>query len=209
MSSVGNITTSSHGSNYIEGFRTIELYGDSSAGYGGYIDFHYNNSSSDYTSRIIENESGILSLLSPNVCGLMVGGYSGDYVQIGQVRLIYDYSNNAIKVEKSDGTAANLYATGGVSALGMSAGVSSIDAMTFGNLKVNNTLTFGNNYASIYMDDFLYIDSNSNISVNGVEFENSNAHISKLYLDSSRYIYVSSGKLYYYNGSIAKEIALV
>ena len=49
---------------------------------------------------------------------LTVGSASGSYVQIGAIQLQYDSSNNAIKVVKSDGTAANLYATGGVSALG-------------------------------------------------------------------------------------------
>ena len=34
----------------------------SSAGHGGYIDFHYNGSSEDFTSRIIENSSGKLTL---------------------------------------------------------------------------------------------------------------------------------------------------
>ncbi len=43
---------------------------------------------------------------------------NGRYVQIGAIRLVYDSSNNAIKVIKSDGTNANLYATGGISALG-------------------------------------------------------------------------------------------
>ena len=41
----------------------IELEGmTSSAGNGGYIDFHYNNDSSDYTSRIIESASGMLRI---------------------------------------------------------------------------------------------------------------------------------------------------
>ena len=31
-------------------------------GHGGYIDFHYNGSSSDYTSRIIESSSGVVTL---------------------------------------------------------------------------------------------------------------------------------------------------
>ncbi len=44
--------------------------GSASAGHGGYIDFHFNNSSADYTSRIIETASGTL-----NVTGkLSVGG---------------------------------------------------------------------------------------------------------------------------------------
>lgn len=41
-----------------------------SAGHGGYIDFHYNGSSADYTSRIIEDSSGSLNV--PNT--LKVGG---------------------------------------------------------------------------------------------------------------------------------------
>ena len=228
------------------------------AGHGGYIDFHFNGSSSDYTSRIIESASGTLSInygmfVRGNTTyignslaamdqsyrlhvdgasyisntayfggqvmqdggyflmhcmdggsaayGLMIEGlaqtgneirstfgfhpagrnisYSdgsydmavlsirynlsthdryviindymnvGDhvtitsnngYIQIGDGRLVWDATNNALKVIKSDGTAANLYTTGGVSALGMSAGVSSIDAMTFGYLKVNSRL---------------------------------------------------------------------
>ena len=42
----------------------------------------------------------------------------GTFVQIGNLRLVYDSANNAIKVVKSDGNAANFYATGGLSALG-------------------------------------------------------------------------------------------
>jgi hypothetical protein len=46
------------------------------------------------------------------------GNIKADKVQIGYIELQYDSTNNAIKVVKSDGTAANFYATGGVSALG-------------------------------------------------------------------------------------------
>lgn len=44
--------------------------------------------------------------------------WEGDTLQIGSIQLVYDSTKNAIKVIKSDGTAANFYATGGVSALG-------------------------------------------------------------------------------------------
>lgn len=40
----------------------IELFPGASAGNGGYIDFHYNNSSADYTSRLIESPSGAVKL---------------------------------------------------------------------------------------------------------------------------------------------------
>ena len=41
---------------------SIELFPGASAGNGGYIDFHYNNSSADYTSRLIESPSGKVKL---------------------------------------------------------------------------------------------------------------------------------------------------
>lgn len=40
----------------------IELFPGASAGNGGYIDFHYNNSSAGYTSRLIESPSGKVKL---------------------------------------------------------------------------------------------------------------------------------------------------
>lgn len=40
----------------------IEIFPGSSAGHGGYIDFHYNNSTSDYTSRIMERSSGVFQI---------------------------------------------------------------------------------------------------------------------------------------------------
>lgn len=44
---------------------------------------------------------------------------TGTYLQIGDIRLVYESTSNSIKVVKADGSAANLYATGGVSALGL------------------------------------------------------------------------------------------
>lgn len=57
---------------------------------------------------------------------ITIANTDGVYVQIGDVRLVYDKANTAIKVVKSDGTtAANFYATGGISAYGASDGTSS------------------------------------------------------------------------------------
>ena len=44
------------------GASSIELNTTSSTGHGGFIDFHYNGSTADYTSRIIENASGRLAI---------------------------------------------------------------------------------------------------------------------------------------------------
>jgi len=41
----------------------IEFNPPSAAGHGGYIDFHFNGSTADYTSRIIESSSGTLSIV--------------------------------------------------------------------------------------------------------------------------------------------------
>lgn len=42
---------------------SVEL-GRSASGHGGYLDFHFNGSTSDYTSRIIESSKGVLNLNS-------------------------------------------------------------------------------------------------------------------------------------------------
>ena len=53
---------------------SIEMFPGSSAGHGGYIDFHYNSSSSDYTSRIIESASGQISINSVKISGSTITG---------------------------------------------------------------------------------------------------------------------------------------
>lgn len=45
---------------------SLELNPGTSAGHGGYIDFHYAGSSADYTSRIIESASGKINIQAAN-----------------------------------------------------------------------------------------------------------------------------------------------
>ena len=136
-------------------------------------------------------------------------------LRIGDGVLTWDAANNAFKVEKYDGTAANFYATGGVSALGVSTGGSVTNLTVSNNITVGNDLTlggelmFGTNDASIYMDDYFYIESGSTVSINGVECYSGNVWLNRLYLDTTRYLYVSGGTLYYYNGSESKQIAFI
>lgn len=212
LSYVGDINSNALGS--INNFNKLELSAAANAGNGGALYFHYNAVQGHASAWIINEGEGQLSVYGHGGAGLKIGNANGDYLQIGAVRLMYDYSNNALKVIKSDGTAANLYTTGGVSALGMSAGVSSIDAMTFGYLKVNDKLVFGNNQALMYKDDYLYIECSDTISVNTVEFDysgnvytNGSVRAARFYLDSNRYLYVSGGTLCYYNGSTSKQVA--
>ena len=63
---------------------SIEFTGPSStAGHGGYIDFHYNGSTDDYTSRIIEDASGKISITAS----------SGVYVNDSKVATATDLSS--------------------------------------------------------------------------------------------------------------------
>ena len=58
----GDLSAGSSGGT-ISQFHSIELNSAGSlSGYGGFIDFHFNGSSADYTSRIIEDVSGKLNI---------------------------------------------------------------------------------------------------------------------------------------------------
>ena len=188
----GSISAGSSGGS-INQFHAIELNSAGSlSNLGGYIDFHFNGSSADYTSRIIEQSSGVLTVVaSGDATGLRVGtGSYADYVQVGNVRLTYDSANNALKVERQDGTAANLYATGALSALGMSTGTGSIEEMTFGNITVNSRVSVGG---------FI---SGPSWEIPSTGF----ARFARVYLDSVRYLFIEGTHLYYYNGNQSIQI---
>ena len=148
-----------------------------------------------------------------NSSGLRIGGSSG-------VVLSWDSTNNALKVQKADGTAANLYATGGVSALGLSGG----SGGSIGNLRVTGTLNIGSSFASLYCssNNYLYVDApriyfNSTLYMgsNNIRTESGNIYTEEgniyldggyIYLDSSHYIYLDGSTLKFYDGSTAKTI---
>lgn len=75
---------------------SIELFPGASAGHGGYVDFHYNNDSADYTSRLLEIPKGVLKyndralLSTANVAAI----YN---VHAKFTNGIFEYSNSAIK----------------------------------------------------------------------------------------------------------------
>lgn len=138
-------------------------------------------------------------------------------LRIGDGVITWDASNNGFKLQKSDGTAAGLYATGFLSALGLSQGSGTVDTMTFGNITVNSTLTVAG--SSVYQDanEYLVLDGKEGIKLaNDIDTDgysvythggNVNVAGGKIYLDATRYLYVSGGTLYYYNGSTVKTIA--
>lgn len=140
------------------------------------------------------------------------------YLQIGGGRIYWDNKSKSLYVVQSDGsTAANFYATGGVSALGISTGgTPSVSELTVGTLKgvryLQNesgavSITSGNSYiyigagsgSNVYVADSsnTYFDTNGHLHLTG----------KRLYLDSTRYVYVSNSHLYFYNGSSSIQIA--
>lgn len=78
----------------------IELVPNSTAGYGGYFDFHYNGSEEDYTTRIIESKAGSLQILSTILKIGSLGFNSGNGL------IESDDNCIALKAINEDGTAA-------------------------------------------------------------------------------------------------------
>ena len=128
----GNIVSDSSGG-AIEGFQSWELNTHDTAGtnIGGFLDFHYNGTAQDYSVRLIEKDySGVLQILAKDTgtgnaqrAGLIVGaGTYTSFVQIGDGRIVWNDSDHALRIVDKDGNACNLYATGGISALGYQSG---------------------------------------------------------------------------------------
>ena len=235
LTNVGNITSNTNGSIY--SFSAIEFGTASNSGNGGALYFHFPGVVGHASSYIIEQSEGVLSLLGAPPTGgnfgVVVGNANGTYLQIGDIRLVYDSTNNALKIVTSNNEAANLYATGSVSALGMSAGTSSVDAMTFNYVTINNELRLKNGPYT----GSVFVNSNHNLCLSssgvigtlgnklyteggGIDTEDGdinagggtiittgNVQATRFYLDGTRYLYVSGGTLYYYNGTTSKQVA--
>ena len=229
----GSIAAGSNGG-VIEQFHCIELNNAGSlSGYGGYIDFHYNGSAADYTTRLIESEAGVMLIQAKNsaspygdkVVGLKIGSnVTGEsYVQIGNVQLVYDATNNALKVQKGDGTAANFYATGGVSALGFGSG----SGGSVENLNITDTLSFSSNgnASEIFQDGDgqLWIYGSENITMgNDVRLDGYSLYTdggdvdcgsgymkaARFYVGTNRYIYLDGTTLKYNDNGTVKTILL-
>lgn len=222
LSYVGDINSNALGS--INNFNKIELNAAANAGNGGAIYFHYNGMSGRSSGYIINDADGLVSVLTyTGNIGLKVGTQNGDYLQIGAVRLMYDTSNNALKVIKSDGTAANFYATGGVSALGISSG----SGGSVENLTMTGTLKFSVNGmdSTIYADNngYLHIDGSENVVIGNdlvtdgysihthggnVECGTGKVYASRFYVGTGRYIYLDGTTLKYNDNGTVKTIVL-
>lgn len=182
LNSVESITMSG----WIHGTQCIEMNDDNSSNlkkYGGFIDFHFRDKfgnkmsyDDDYSARLIEGDNGeldgVIRCCTKNP-DTKYSFFAEVGLRIGNARLVWDSDNNALKVEKYDGTVANFYATGGVSALGVpTSGSGTVDTLNVNTLKAITNLYIGDNTNRIYFDsdaDELVIKSGSDyISMNGV-----------------------------------------
>ena len=192
-----------------DNYGSYLYFGDGNYAYLAELsDDHLTYRAGSHTFNVSSNEA-----VQINSSGLRIGGSSG-------VVLSWDSTNNALKVQKADGTAANFYATGGVSALGLSGG----SGGSISNLRVTDTLNIGSSFASLYCNsnNYLYVDApriyfNSTLYTgsNNIRTESGNIYTEegniylgggRLYLDSSRYIYLDGSTLKFYDGSTAKTI---
>lgn len=186
---------------------------------GGTISLSVNSGYSDNTDHN-------LSAFYINANGQCYVPQGAQGLRIGDGLITWDSANNALKIQKSDGTAANLYALGGVSALGFYPGS---DAATVSHI-TTNLITFPdsetNDCTITHVDGNLVIDTDDNsgyvkvcdicsndgslvwrIAIDG-EAHFSQVHSPKFYLTSTKYIYLDNGTLKYYDGSTSKTIVL-
>ena len=116
------------------------------ANYGGFIDFHFNGSTADYTSRIIEQSSGVLTITG----GLDVKGTlrtTGVLYADGDVVLT---NGGVIRGKKADGTEMNLL---------------QINANNYTMLGYDSYI---NKFGATYVDgNTVNIRSNGNVNVTG------------------------------------------
>ena len=154
---------------------------------------------------------------------------------------VLKWENNALCIQCRDGTAANLYATGGISALGMQAGTSSVNAMTFNYVTINSRLTLPSNIVAgtspkikrqsgdsdcvyLFYDDATskissysyYYNQYDNVGLCGSDHNYDEtwvidpdgcARFKRLYLDATRYLYISGTSLIFTNGTTSRTIA--
>ena len=229
---VGDIYASSAG--FIN--QGIELnYGRYTQNFGGYIDFHFDGykTNRDYSIRISETSENILSIDGKHLSGssyvgyracLSVGkGYDNSYIDIGGARLVWQASNKALRVTTSgtSGEAVSIYATGGVSALGMdnisatgSVGATLVPSTTatydlgssdykWGNIYLSKN---GTNTSIVNTANFTYFGTSKYFSFSGNIFlENYGLYIGSLYSSVNRNydLYVdgeNGGNAYFVDG---------
>ncbi len=159
MSGVGTISLSGSvnwASGTSLGSTSYEIYG-SSEQKTPFIDFHYYTGTElDYTARLIADGENQLSLSTNSGAGTF--NLNGNKLQVGNGTLEWDSTNNCFKINGS------IYATGGITALGVSNSSTTTNNVdfTFGSVKTStvtaDTVTVNDR---IYLSDTLYLYKSS------------------------------------------------
>lgn len=140
--------------------NSFEFNPSSSAGHGGYIDFHYNGSTADYTSRIIENASGRLAI-------------TGQLAVAGAMSCASLTASGNIQAN-AGATIANNQSYGGLDTGGTRRTLVSIDNtnaayFAWGNAGAgHNTYVSGNNISFTYGTSHttgMYLNSSGNVGI--------------------------------------------
>lgn len=119
----------------------IELYGGKDAQSNNilpFFGFHFNDTVTDFSSRIIESAQGVLEIQdSTKLSGTL---------KIGNAYLTYDSDNNALFVKGKDGAPVNLVATGDVAAYsGLGSGFDTLTDLTLTNKLTVKTIACSGN----------------------------------------------------------------
>lgn len=123
-------------------------------------------------------------------------------IRIGDGLITWDSTNNAIKVSKWNGSAANFVALGGVSALDIG-GAGGTDSATI------SQLTSDNIYVSTGVndqDDPWYINANGLHHNGNIDCNHMTA--ARFYVGNNRYIFLDNNVLKYYDNGTVKTITL-
>ena len=211
---------------------TFNTYNDFSLGYGP-RKAGYNTQLQGYSIvlRVNDTEYGIDAMSISNTgCVHITQPTQG--LRIGDGLLTWDSINNALCVSKADGSSANFYALGGVSALGIGTNAdTNLTTLTVGTLSVTSALNSGTStwlkmtqMCSNSGSSYWQIKTDGSAKFTDLEITGIGGKIqsylvkaneitaNKFYLDNTRYLYLSSDstpKLMYYNGTTSKEVAFV
>ena len=147
-------------------------------------------------------------------------------IRIGNGLISWDDQHSAIKVSMYDGSAANFYSLGAVSALGFQSGGSSTNAATIGTLNVTTQLNMtdgtristpqdlyiGNEDSEgwVFMADMCSQAGYSYWSINEAGEAKFAAFVRspKFYFDASKYLYVSGYNLMFFDGQDTYKVTL-
>lgn len=230
LSNVGSITMSGDiymdsGKKIVNNQKTLLDFDGTQAtlGYG----FRTSNPTSIYGTNVV-------FYAKVNNVSTEIGRFTSDGLRIGNGVLVWDDANNSLKLQKYDGTSANFYALGGVSALGLSTGSSgmisvdlvpsqsesySLGSATNGWKELR--LADNDEKARIYINDegsFTIDPTSEDTVINGQlncgDIYSSNISANRYYFDSSRYLFIDStttpgtNVLKYFDGTTSKTVVL-